>query len=100
MAAHIRQYGRVDRNCETAHIAVVGGSKLRDQRFYRFGWRRIRAPTPMETSPMMAIAEGMGFSVNMIVMTANPTISPPTIIIAVPRLFQVSAISASFHAGF
>jgi len=49
---------------------------------------------------MMAIAEGMGFSVNMIVMTANPTISPPTIIIAVPRLFQVSAISASFHAGF
>jgi hypothetical protein len=78
----------------------MGGSKHHDLRFYRVSWRRFRAPTPIETSPMMAIAEGMGFSVKMIVTTANATSSPPTIIIAVPRLFQLSAISASFHTGF
>jgi hypothetical protein len=49
---------------------------------------------------MMAIAEGVGFSVKMIVTTANTTSSQPTIIIAVPRLFQLSAISASFRTGF
>ena len=62
--------------------------------------RRFRAPTPMETSPMMAIAEGTGFLVRSIVATANATINPPTSIIATPLLFRFSVTSASFHAGF
>jgi hypothetical protein len=52
----------------------------------------------METSPMMAIAEGTGLLVRSIVATANATIKPPTSIIARPLLFQLSATSASFHA--
>jgi hypothetical protein len=48
---------------------------------------------------MMAIAEGTGLLVRSIVATANATINPPTSIIARPLLFQLSAISASFHAG-
>ena len=62
--------------------------------------RRFRAPTPIETSPMMAIAEGMGLLVRSIVATANATINPPTIINATPVLFRLSVIRASFHASF
>jgi hypothetical protein len=34
------------------------------------------------------------------VATANATINPPTIIIAAPGLFRLSAIRASFHTRF
>ena|GEM_PF-5737621 len=59
--------------------------------------RRFRAPTPIETSPMTAIAEGAGLLVRTIVATANAIINPPTIIIATPVFFGPSVISASFH---
>jgi hypothetical protein len=62
--------------------------------------RRLRAPTPIATSPMMAIADGTGFSVRNIVATANATISPPTSIIARPLLFRFSVTRPSFHPGF
>ena len=62
--------------------------------------RRLRAPTPIETSPMMAIAEGTGLLVRSIVATANAIINPPTTIIATPLLFRFSVTSASSHAGF
>jgi hypothetical protein len=60
--------------------------------------RRLRAPTTIATSPMMAIADGTGFSVRNIVATANATISPPTSIIARPLLFRFSVTRPSFHA--
>ena len=62
--------------------------------------RRFRAPTPIETSPMMAIAEGTGLLVRSIAATANAIINPPTIIIATPVLFELAVIRASFHARF
>jgi hypothetical protein len=77
--------------------ADMGGSKHYGLLFYRGRWRRFRAPTPMETSPMMAIAAGTGLAVKSIVATENATINPPTSIMAVPRLFQFVAISTSSH---
>jgi hypothetical protein len=61
--------------------------------------RRFRDPTAMNTKPITASGTARGSEETSIVAVANAIINPPTSIIAVPRLGQVTCIRQSCHTN-